>query len=116
MSPNRSAQIFIDGGVLVALVSASPPNLPAAGAQPRYEAWHAKLLAAMEAEALLVLRRRSSGSTSACLRHPQPRRSPAHQRHEGLDAELPDGRARQKIEDHYGYDKYPGNAMSFESF
>ena len=108
------AQIFIDGW---ALVAPGQPKLAAKLAEAAGSVSHdgesvhaAKLLAAMEAEAFLTsdidhlidvgLSVIPANSLIASLARDV----------RAWSAELTDWReARQRIEDHYGYDKYPGN-------
>jgi ADP-ribosylglycohydrolase len=108
------AQIFIDGW---ALVAPGQPRLAAKLAEAAGSVSHdgeavhaAKLLAAMEAEAFLTsdVDHLIDVGLSVVPGDSLIARLVADVR--GWRAELADWRdARQKIEDHYGYDKYPGN-------
>ena len=108
------AQIFIDGW---ALVAPGQPRLAAKLAEAAGSVSHdgeavyaAKLLAAMEAEAFLSadIDHLIDVGLSVIPGNSLIARLIADVR--AWSAEFPDWRdARQKIEDHYGYDKFPGN-------
>jgi len=108
------AQIFIDGW---ALVAPGQPRLAAKFAEAAGSVSHdgeavhaAKLLAAMEAEAFLSsnIDHLIDVGLSVIPGNSLIARLIADVR--SWCAEFPDWRdARQKIEDHYGYDKFPGN-------
>ena len=108
------AQIFIDGW---ALVAPGQPKLAAQLAEAAGSVSHdgesvhaAKLLAAMEAEAFLTsdIDRLIDVGVSVIPGNSLIARLVADVR--GWHREIADWReARQKIEDHYGYDKFPGN-------
>jgi ADP-ribosylglycohydrolase len=108
------AQIFIDGW---ALVAPGQPRLAAKFAEAAGSVSHdgeavhaAKLLAAMEAEAFLSadIDHLIDVGLSVIPGNSLIARLIADVR--AWSAQFPDWRdARQKIEDHYGYDKFPGN-------